>query len=106
MSHPCNGNYEISFSPPAMQGTHTIVESDSITAGKCWGFHDYSGTPLNTPISSHFGPVDLRGTVGLKRGDELVGQTVTQSGKATVTTNWHLNLVTQAKPGALNDEWE
>jgi hypothetical protein len=106
MSSLCNGNYEISFSAPAMQGTQTEVESDSITAGKCWGSHDHSGTPVSVPTGSRFGPVDLRGTVGLKRGNTLVGQTVTQSGKATVTTNWHLNLVTQAKPGALNDEWE
>lgn len=99
----CTGKYEISFSAPAMQGTHTEVETDSITAGKCWGSHNYT-TPSSTAASFHSEAVDLRGTVGVKRGDELVGQTVTQSGKATVSTSWHLNLVTQAKPGAPMDE--
>jgi hypothetical protein len=104
--NPCTGDYEISVSSvPEGKGTHTIMESDSITAGKCWGSHDDSGTPLSIPTDSRFDAIDIRGTVGLKRGDVLEGQKDTQIGKATITTKWHLNLVTQAKPGAPLDEW-
>jgi hypothetical protein len=102
--NPCSGDYRIGFSPPAMQGTHAEVETDSITAGKCWGSNTRPRPPVNVTTSPRFDPVELRGSVGLNRGDVLVGETVRQSGKATVTTTWHLNLVTQAKPGALNDE--
>jgi hypothetical protein len=104
--NPCNGNYTISFAPPAMRGTHTEVETDSITPGKCWGSQSHARPPVSVPTSDRFDPVNLRGTVGVKRGDTLAGETVTKSGKATITTTWHLNLVTQAKAGAPIDEWE
>lgn len=75
-----------------------MVESDSITAGKCWGSHENPGTPISVPASFRFSPVDVKGTAGVRRGDTLVDQTVTQVDKTTVTTSWSLTLVTQAKP--------
>jgi hypothetical protein len=89
-----------------MRGTHTEVETDSITPGKCWGNQSHARPPVSVPTNDRFDPVNLRGTVGVKRGDTLAGETVTKSGKATITTKWHLNLVTQAKAGAPIEEWE